>query len=746
MFDVTHASRKISRVLRASVPFSFHKDTAASPDSQGAKLMRAAPRKPAPHLIRGLPVFLLPVLVLLALAAALLWLPPADPARAQGDGGPKITAGPAITSSPASGDTYRADETITVSLTFSEAVTVTKKPRLRLKIGDNKRWAKYASADGATLSFAYTVKSDDQDADGIAVGKNQLKLNKGTIQDADGNAAKLKHPKLSDQAAHKVDGAPDQPPSITRGPILNNPQSGETYGVGEEIVVSLTFSESVAVSGHPRLGLIIGENRRWAKYEQTATDGATLVFAYEVKADDQDDDGISIGKNALRLNGGSIEDGDGKAADLKHPAVADRPTHKVDGSAGEEQQADSKGVCDRTERVQHAILDAMLRPERNCARVTQEDLSSITYLELIWDLPSLRAGDLQGLTNLETLNLSYNKLTALPEDVFDGLTNLEVLALQENRLEALQQDVFDGLTNLEALNLSDNKLTALPEGVFDGLESLESLAMNDNPLTALPEGVFDGLESLESLALSETELKALPEDVFDDLPNLRVLYLVGNKRLSALPEGMFDGLTNLQNLRLDGNKFTLLPKDVFDGLTNLEQLVLQSNKLTTLPEGMFDGLASLRRLDLQGNELNALPEGMFDGLTNLRKLYLYGNPGSPFILNAQLERSGSDGVVVTVAEGAPFPINVTLSAQGGTLSDTTVTIAAGETTSAKITATPNGQEEVTVSVQSAAFPASYRYIDHHIGPGAISLRELVGTLENNFNGVQVGLGTPLVLP
>ena len=736
--------------------------------------MRAAPRKPAPYLIRGLPAYLLPALALLALAAALLWLQPADPARAQDEpSGPTITAGPTITSSPQSGDTYRQGEAIAVALTFSEPVSVNGKPRIRLKIGDQKRWAGYAqsSEDGATLSFTHAVKADDQDADGIAIGKNQLKLNKGSIADADGNAAKLKHPKLSDQAAHKVDGAPDEPPSITRGPILNNPQSGETYGVGEEIVVSLTFSESVAVSGHPRLGLIIGENRRWAKYEQTATDGATLVFAYEVKADDQDDDGISIGKNALRLNGGSIEDGDGKAADLKHPAVADRPTHKVDGSAGEEQQADSKGVCDRTERVQHAILDAMLRPERNCARVTHEDLSSITYLELIWDLPSLRAGDLQGLTNLETLNLSYNKLTALPEDVFDGLTNLEVLALQENRLEALQQDVFDGLTNLEALNLSDNKLTALPEGVFDGLESLESLAMNDNPLTALPEGVFDGLESLESLALSETELKALPEDVFDDLtnlqklylfgnrrlsalpedvfddlPNLRVLYLVGNKRLSALPEGMFDGLTNLQNLRLDGNKFTVLPKDVFDGLTNLEQLVLQSNKLTTLPEGMFDGLASLRRLDLQGNELNALPEGMFDGLTNLRKLYLYGNPGSPFILNAQLERSGSDGVVVTVAEGAPFPINVTLSAQGGTLSDTTVTIAAGETTSAKITATPNGQEEVTVSVQSAAFPASYRYIDHHIGPGAISLRELVGTLENNFNGVQVGLGTPLVLP
>ncbi|MCY4601784.1 MAG: cadherin domain-containing protein, partial [Acidobacteria bacterium] len=160
-----------------------------------------------------LPAPSLPHLAILVLAAALLWLP-ADSARAQSDATrPSVTAGPLITSSPASGDTYRAGEQISVRLTFDEPVTVTGKPRLRIKIGDKSRWAEYdrSGADGGALIFAYTIKGNNADADGISIGKNQLKLNGGTIADAEGNAARLKHPALADQAGHKGKGAPDEP-------------------------------------------------------------------------------------------------------------------------------------------------------------------------------------------------------------------------------------------------------------------------------------------------------------------------------------------------------------------------------------------------------------------------------------------------------------------------------------------------------------------------------------------------------
>ena len=159
---------------------------------------------------RRLPAWLLPVLLVLALVAASAIvgrLLPADPAWAQGDSRPKITAGPSIASNPTSGDAYRKGESITVTVTFSEAVTVEGEPRVRLDVGERERWARYSSADGATLIFSYTVKGSDRDDDGVSIRKNALGLNQGTITDADGNAARLKHPGLAAQAGHKVTGS-----------------------------------------------------------------------------------------------------------------------------------------------------------------------------------------------------------------------------------------------------------------------------------------------------------------------------------------------------------------------------------------------------------------------------------------------------------------------------------------------------------------------------------------------------------
>ncbi|MYC36755.1 MAG: hypothetical protein F4X66_07555 [Chloroflexi bacterium] len=81
-------------------------------------------------------------------------------------------SGVAITSTPASGDTYGRRETIAVTVTFTEAVTVTGTPRVRILIRcvkknpakDCKRRAAYASGSGTTaLVFHYTVKNTDVD-------------------------------------------------------------------------------------------------------------------------------------------------------------------------------------------------------------------------------------------------------------------------------------------------------------------------------------------------------------------------------------------------------------------------------------------------------------------------------------------------------------------------------------------------------------------------------------------------------
>ena len=173
------------------------------------------------------------------------------------------------------------------------------------------------------------------------------------------------------------------------------------------------------------------------------------------------------------------------------------------------------GICDRTERVQDAIL-GMLNGVDDCADVTGSHLAGIT----------LGLSISKGPYDRQALSLESGD--------FAGLVNIEHLAIYNHTMDALPEDIFDGLGSLESLDLSNNEIAALPEDVFDGLGSLDHLELWSNRINALPKDVFDGLSNLKYLRLSFNQLSALPGDVFDDLGNLVSLDMQGNQ-LSALP-------------------------------------------------------------------------------------------------------------------------------------------------------------------------------------------------------------------
>ena len=326
-----------------------------------------AGRRPA-RLIGFLTVF---TLALLALAVALLWLPPAGPAQAQEDTTrPTITAGPVITSSPAGGDTYGEGETVSVAVTFSEAVTVTGEPRVRLAVGERKRWARYSGgSDSATLTFTYTVKKVDVDDDGISIGKNSLKPNGGSIQDGDGNAARLKHLALADQSGHKVQGSPAEPdpdrsdgegqeepdniaPTVSSLSIVSTPKAHGSYAAGETITVEATFSEPVFVTGAPCLLITVGQvhsglrkrpdvdkQQRPAAYV-SGSGTNKLRFGYTVVMGDRARKGIAVfhhGHWAFRLRcpegsaDATIRDAADNDAVLYHSWLLRDPKHMVGG-------------------------------------------------------------------------------------------------------------------------------------------------------------------------------------------------------------------------------------------------------------------------------------------------------------------------------------------------------------------------------------------------------------------------------
>ena len=117
--------------------------------------------------------------------------------------------------------------------------------------------------------------------------------------------------------------------------------------MSETIGIQITFSEAVMVSGTPLLKLGIGEGLLDAVWDEDASDGAFVAFRYEVTLEDHDDDGISIGADALDASSGTIRNANGVDADLDigDHAIAEDGDHLVLGAPPERECADEGSLA-----------------------------------------------------------------------------------------------------------------------------------------------------------------------------------------------------------------------------------------------------------------------------------------------------------------------------------------------------------------------------------------------------------------
>ena len=118
------------------------------------------------------------------------------------------------------------------------------------------------------------------------------------------------------------------PPTVSSLAISSNPGSDRTYAAEDEIRVTVTFSETVVVTGTPQLTLELGGGSRTATYGG-GSGTAALVFAYEVADGESDTDGVGV--EADSLSGGTIRDRSDNDAVLGHEALSPQASHKVDG-------------------------------------------------------------------------------------------------------------------------------------------------------------------------------------------------------------------------------------------------------------------------------------------------------------------------------------------------------------------------------------------------------------------------------
>ena len=241
-----------------------------------------------------------------------------------------------------SDEPFERGSSIGVYVQFNDRVRVTGSPTLALTIGTETREATYNSTVDVTpehrqhaVLFKYIVQATDYDPDGLSILSDALRLNGGSIDGADGAADLTLPSPIVDNPRLKVDGRISRAVTVRSVRFGTRPQRGDTYSLGNRIVVAVTFSKNIVIDPSSTgdrvatLALKIGARTRRAVFY--AYHSTAMFFAYRVQEADLDENGVSIVANTLAANGNRIYDLGGNDADLRHPAVSDDPERKVNG-------------------------------------------------------------------------------------------------------------------------------------------------------------------------------------------------------------------------------------------------------------------------------------------------------------------------------------------------------------------------------------------------------------------------------
>jgi Leucine-rich repeat (LRR) protein len=99
-----------------------------------------------------------------------------------------------------------------------------------------------------------------------------------------------------------------------------------------------------------------------------------------------------------------------------------------------------------------------------CLHGTRWDNKDLVSIDVSHNLITSVPEDIARVESLETLIISYNKLSALPSAALAKLANLGKLQIDHNMLARLDSKLFEGKLNLRELKAQHNKISgALPE-------------------------------------------------------------------------------------------------------------------------------------------------------------------------------------------------------------------------------------------------------------------------------------------
>eukprot|EP00010_Vexillifera_abyssalis_P005795 CAMPEP_0201553668 /NCGR_PEP_ID=MMETSP0173_2-20130828/32113_1 /ASSEMBLY_ACC=CAM_ASM_000268 /TAXON_ID=218659 /ORGANISM="Vexillifera sp., Strain DIVA3 564/2" /LENGTH=457 /DNA_ID=CAMNT_0047964593 /DNA_START=37 /DNA_END=1407 /DNA_ORIENTATION=- len=247
------------------------------------------------------------------------------------------------------------------------------------------------------------------------------------------------------------------------------------------------------------------------------------------------------------------------------------------------------------------------------------------------------------LSTLTELNLSWNKLITLPSSI-ENLTQLQRLIVCGNELQQLfEKDLssYDFLKSLTLLELSENRLSSIPAEIFNYCTKLTAISLDVNELTLLPplSKKAKSVPPLEVFSLSANQFTTMPIDHLVAMSDTLTTLNMSQNLLTEIPSAI-GRLQQLRTLQLGENQIETIPSELYT-LTNLTSLQIARNKLTSFDQSAngaaasssgesnnhhsLSDLVSLTRLDVSFNEFTTLPEQVLVDMKSLQIIDVRGN-------------------------------------------------------------------------------------------------------------------------
>ncbi|KAI9088427.1 hypothetical protein K1719_029876 [Acacia pycnantha] len=261
-----------------------------------------------------------------------------------------------------------------------------------------------------------------------------------------------------------------------------------------------------------------------------------------------------------------------------------------------------------------SIAGELFKNFSQLAELTHLDLSTNT---ITGEIPT----DLSRCSNLVYLNLSHNLLEG--EIDLTGLTRLETLDLSQNRLHGDIGSNFPATCdNLVTLNVSGNNFTGSIDHCFDQCSKLQYLDLSTNELSG---GIWMGFARLKEFSVSENYITGpLIEHAFPENCNLEVLDVSYNG-FTGIAQKNVSKCKNLAILNLSSNKFSGDIPIELGSISSLQALYFANNTFSRSVPETLSNLTNLNFLDLSGNGFGGEIQDTLGKLKQVKFLLLHSN-------------------------------------------------------------------------------------------------------------------------